>query len=331
MGDVAMSVPVIRAFVEQHPNCKITVVSKPFLQPLFENIQNVSFYGAQVKGKHKGVFGLFRLFKELKKENITHVADFHNVLRSKILRTFFTLNGTPVQFIDKGRSEKKALTSFENKVFKQLTTSYQRYANVLNDLDYAVDISNPTSFKKNTLSNKLIALTGKKEHPWIGIAPFAAFKGKVYPLHLMEEVIEKISSKGLKIFLFGGGKKEIEFFESIEKKYENTLNIAGKISFSEELELIQSLDLMVSMDSGNAHLAAMQQVKTITLWGVTHPFAGFAPFNQPSDFCIVPDLEKYPKLPCSIYGNKIFEGYENVMETISPDTVVDKVMSVLTP
>jgi ADP-heptose:LPS heptosyltransferase len=86
---------------------------------------------------------------------------------------------------------------------------------------------------------------------------------------------------------------------------------------------------MVSMDSGNAHLAAMQQVKTITLWGVTHPYAGFAPFYQPTDYCIVSDLKRYPKIPCSIYGNKVLNGYENVMETITPTSVVEKVMSVL--
>ena len=27
MGDVAMSVPVIRALTDQHPNCKVTVLS----------------------------------------------------------------------------------------------------------------------------------------------------------------------------------------------------------------------------------------------------------------------------------------------------------------
>ena len=88
MGDVAMSVPVIRAFAKQYPNCKITVVSKPFLRPLFDGIPNVSFFAAEVTKNHKGIMGLFRLFVELKKQKITHIADFHNVLRSKILRTF---------------------------------------------------------------------------------------------------------------------------------------------------------------------------------------------------------------------------------------------------
>jgi len=44
---------------------------------------------------------------------------------------------------------------------------------------------------------------------------------------------------------------------------------------------------------------------------------------------LISDLEKYPKIPCSIYGNKVINGYENVMETISPDRVIEKIMSVL--
>jgi len=329
MGDVAMSIPVIRALTEKHPECKITVLSKPFFKPLFDKIPQVSFFAAQVNTKHKGILGLFKLYRELKKENITHVADFHNVLRSKILRTLFIFNGNPCICINKGRTEKKALTRTKNKIFKQLKTSHQRYAEVLNKLGFNLDLSNPTLIEKKKLSEKITIITGLKTDTWIGIAPFAAFKGKVYPLQLMEEVIKEMASKGFKIFLFGGGKHEVKILNTIEKTYKNVINLAEQLSFKEELEVISKLDLMVSMDSGNAHLAAMQQVKTITLWGVTHPYAGFAPFHQPDDYCLISDLEKYPKIPCSIYGNKVINGYENVMETISPDRVIEKIMSVL--
>ena len=329
MGDVAMSIPVIRALTEKYPDCKITVLSKPFFKPLFDKIPQVSFFAAQVNTKHKGILGLFKLYRELKKENITHVADFHNVLRSKILRTLFIFNGNPCICINKGRTEKKALTRTKNKIFKQLKTSHQRYAEVLNKLGFNLDLSNPTLIEKKKLSEKITIITGLKTDTWIGIAPFAAFKGKVYPLQLMEEVIKEMASKGFKIFLFGGGKHEVKILNTIEKTYKNVINLAGQLSFKEELEVISKLDLMVSMDSGNAHLAAMQQVKTITLWGVTHPYAGFAPFHQPDDYCLISDLEKYPKIPCSIYGNKVINGYENVMETISPDRVIEKIMSVL--
>jgi ADP-heptose:LPS heptosyltransferase len=183
--------------------------------------------------------------------------------------------------------------------------------------------------KSKLLSERIISHTKLKESIWIGIAPFAAYKAKVYPLHLMEEVIKEINLKGFKIFLFGGGKREVEILNTIENTYENVISLAGKLSFKEELEVISMLDLMVAMDSGNAHLAAMQQTKTITLWGITHPYAGFAPFQQPEDYCIVSDLKKYPKIPCSIYGNKVIDGYENVMDSITPNRVIEKIMSVL--
>lgn len=107
MGDVAMTVPVIRAAVAQHPNIRITVVSRPFFKPFFEGIERVDFFGVDLKQRHKGFAGLTRLYSDLKKRNIDGVADLHNVLRSKIVRTFFKLSGTKVAFLNKGRSERK--------------------------------------------------------------------------------------------------------------------------------------------------------------------------------------------------------------------------------
>ena len=49
---------------------------------------------------------------------------------------------------------------------------------------------------------------------WIGIAPFAAHEGKVYPPHLMHQVIEQLIAKYPKarFFLFGRGQQEDEYF-----------------------------------------------------------------------------------------------------------------------
>ncbi len=327
MGDVAMTVPILRAFVKQHPNVKITMVSKPFLKPLFTDIKNINFYAADVTGKHKGVFGIYRLFKELKLLKIDAVADLHNVLRSKLLRSFFKLSFKKVAFINKGRSEKRALTQTKNKVFKQLKTTHERYADVFRKLGFKLDISKPEFPQKRQLSKEIFEITSNKSEKWIGIAPFAQYSSKMYPLDLLELVLEKLSQqKKLKILLFGGGKKETQILDTIANKYDNTLNVAGKFKLQEELTLISNLDCMVSMDSGNAHFAAMFGINTLTIWGITHPFTGFAPFNQPIENAILSDLNKYPNIPCSIYGNKVCDGYEDVMRTISPKTVVHKII-----
>ncbi len=329
MGDVAMAVPVLRALTKQHPTMKITVLSKPFLMPLFADLKNVTFYAAEVDGKHKGFFGIYKLFKELKLLNITAVADLHNVLRSKILRSFFKLAFAEVAFIDKGRSEKRALTQSKNKVFKQLKTTHERYADVFRNLGFKLILTSPEFPSTTELSPEIIEITGVKNTKWIGIAPFATYNSKMYPLDLMEQVIAELSKQPIKIMLFGGGKKEIELLENLANKFSNTLNVAGKLKLDQELTLISNLDVMLSMDSGNAHFAAMLGINTITIWGITHPFAGFSPFNQPSENAILPDLEKYPNIPCSIYGNKVCEGYEDALRSISSKTVIKKVLKTL--
>ena len=142
----------------------------------------------------------------------------------------------------------------------------------------------------------------------------------------MQQVIDTLAQDANnKVFLFGGGAKEIEILNQLKNNLENVVVVAGKLKLQQELGLISNLDIMLSMDSGNAHIAAMLGVKVITLWGATHPYAGFKPFNQPDDFCLTSDRTKYPLLPTSVYGNKKVEGYEDVMRTILPKTIIEKI------
>jgi len=300
MGDVAMSIPVLTAFIQEYPDVKITVLTRIFFAPFFTDLPNVSVFPAEVKGRHKGVLGLYKLSRELKKLNIDAVADLHNVLRSNILKCF--LLGKKVVQIDKGRSEKKALVSGEN--FQQSFLEHKK------------------------LNTKCVNLLGAKASKWIGIAPFAAHEGKMYPLDLMREAIASLSEK-YQIILFGGGQKEIEILNTFDNDFTNVVNVAGKLDLGEELDVISNLDVMLSMDSGNGHLAAMQGVKVISIWGVTHPYAGFAPFNQPEDYSLLADRNQYPLIPTSIYGNTYPEGYEKASGSIPPKTVIDKIEKIL--
>ncbi len=324
LGDVAMTVPILMALSQQQPDLKITVVSRAFFKPIFAQIPNVEFFAADLKGKHKGILGLYRLSKELRRLSIDGVADLHNVLRTKILRIFFSLGGLRVQQVDKGRTEKKALV--KGVIFEPLKTTHERYADVFRSFNLNIDLS-----RVKLLRNKLNSQDEQEKHkkPHIGIAPFAAFSGKMYPLNLMEQVIAALCKKGYAISLFGGGSEEKAKLEAIAASFEGVTSMVGKQSFEQELNQIAALDAMIAMDSGNAHLAAMFGVPTITIWGVTHPYAGFYPFGQPMENAVLPDREQFPKIPTSVYGNKMPVGYEKAMETILPDQIVAKVMKLV--
>ncbi len=326
MGDVAMTVPVLKAFSLHYPDVKITVVSRPFFKPFFDDIENVTFFPIDLKERHKGFLGLLRLFSDLRKLNIDTVADLHNVLRSKVVRTLFALTGKKVAATDKGRKDKKELTKLAVKTISPTKSMFERHCETFEKLGFSLNLNNPKFPEKVILSEEIISITGKKEGNWIGIAPFAQYESKVYPIDLMQEVIDElVKNASNKIFLFGGGEEEIKKLNQLKNNYENVLVLAGKTKLKEELAIISNLNVMLSMDSGNAHIAAMLGVKVITLWGATHPFAGFKPFNQPDDFCIASDRKQYPFLPTSVYGNKKVEGYENAMRSILPTTVIDKI------
>jgi ADP-heptose:LPS heptosyltransferase len=324
MGDVAMSVPILRAFTEQYPEIKITVLTRAVFAPLFRDLKHTQVFPANVDGNHKGIFGLYKLSKSLKGLKIDAIADLHNVLRTKILKMFFF--GTSFIQIDKGRAEKKALTS--GKVFKQLRTTHQRYADVFKQLGYPLDLSNPKFPKPYGLSDKIFEIANKDTQRWIGIAPFAAYASKMYPLDLMEQVIETLSKKR-KIILFGGGDNEVKILSVLENKFENVFSVAGKLSLDEELDLISNLDLMLSMDSANGHIAAILGVKVVTIWGVTHPYAGFTAFNQPGDYALLSDRDQFPLIPTSVYGNTYPVEYTEVSRIISPENVINKIESIL--
>ncbi len=330
LGDVAMTVPVLRAVTYTYPDLKLTVVSKRGYQPLFADILNVDFLEADVYGHHKGLMGLLKLAKEAKALKINAVADLHNVIRSKIITRNLGFKGNRTATIDKGRADKKKLTKAKGADLQKLKSTHQRYADVFGQLGFPVDLSNAPFPERKPLSPRLHTLIGKEPKKCIGIAPFAAYKGKMYPLELMMELISDLDKMSkYHIMLFGGGAQEEEQLKCWEIQFESVTNVAGVLTFEEELNLISNLDLMVSMDSANGHLAAMFGIPVVTLWGVTHPCAGFVPFSQPDENQLMANRDKYPLIPTSVYGNKYPPEYENAIETISTSSILSKITQLL--
>ncbi len=330
LGDVAMTVPVLKLLLQQHPHLHVTMVSNAFMQPLFGNIERLQFYSVDLKGKHNGLKGLYRLYRELKKSfSIDAIADLHDVLRTKVLRAFFFLSGKPVSAIDKGRKEKKELTRQENKILKPLKSTFERYAEVFASLKLPVDLHRSEGVIKTASTPPRISDLRTEGYSIIGLAPFAQYAEKTYPPGKMKEVIRLLSgNKKIKIFLFGG-KKEAPVFEQWEKEFEVVESLAGKVSFETELEWIAGLDVMISMDSANMHLASLYGVPVVSIWGATHPYAGFYGWGQQPANAV--QIELYCR-PCSVFGNR--PGYRGdllCMNSILPLTVYNKVMENLFP
>lgn len=282
-----MTVPVFTEFLQQNPEVELVMVSRHQFKDLFHGIPNLSFAGIDVD-EYKGIFGLRKLGKKLVKEfSPTYIADFHDVIRTKALNLFFTKNGYKVFKISKGKEEKELLTDIWNLDKQQLKPTSERYADVFRAMNFPLNLSH--QYPENHF------------RAGIGIAPFAQHKGKMLPLDKTFQVA-KILAANHKVYLFGGGKNEINILNDWQQQIPNAENLAGKLSLKEELLKISELEVMISMDSANMHLASLVGTRCVSIWGSTHPFAGFLGYGQSEkDVVQVKDLTCRP---CSVFGDK---------------------------
>ncbi len=331
LGDVAMVVPVIYSLAHQYPNVRFTVLSKAFARTLFENLApNVNFMEADIKHEYHGISGLNALYRRLAAKQFTAVADLHGVLRSGYLRMRFNLNHYHTEHIDKHRKGRKRITAKSNKRLEQQPTSFQNYLEVFNKLGYPINIQFRSIFGegKGDLSLLCDTLKEKKDgERWIGIAPFAAHEGKVYPPERMEEVINQLIDRvpNIHIFLFGRGEQEENYFTKWCNEHPQCVIVAPLVnSIREELIVMSHLEVMISMDSSNMHLASLTATPVVSVWGATHPFAGFMGWGQSNDNVVQVQLDCRP---CSVYGQKpCLRGDYACMHNIQPETIVEKTL-----
>lgn len=330
LGDVAMVAPVLNDLLNEYPDVEVTMVSRQFHAPFFQYNERIKFHGINLDD-YKGVFGMLKLARELSKlDQFDAIIDLHEVLRTKLIKLFYPRKHIKkVATIGKGRAAKQKLTRKKNKELKPLKFMTQRYADVFEDVGLPFQLRNTLIRNEQPLTNAIIARLGQKKSNWIGIAPFAKHKTKRLPFSKAEEVIKGLSKlPNVKILLFGGGKKEEMKLDDIETQYENCFNVTGKLSLSDQLNLISHLDVMVSMDSANMHFASMMGTPVVSIWGGTHPFLGFLGYGQSITDVVQTELACRP---CSVFGDTpCYRGDYACLHRISEEDILINVSKFLT-
>ena len=309
MGDVILTVPVIRNALDLDSDLHITLVTNQFFSPFFFGIPRLRLFFPDLDNRHKGFIGLLKLYHDLVSFGpFTCVLDLHDVLRTKVIRTIFKLKGIPVYSINNGNKEKNFI--IRTKKINQLKHVTTRYLEAFHKAGIKAEIGNSPSIDYSTKAfqnarNYLLGKIPETDYIKIGLSPFANNPAKIWGLENFKELISLINQNHKAVFfLFGGGEKEIKLLKQLEQHSENIHLVAGKFTLSEEIAMIRMLDLMIAMDSSNMHLASLSGVKTISIWGGTHPAFGFYPLCQPDEYQIQPPEESLPCRPCNVSGEK---------------------------
>ena len=331
MGDVALTMGTLATVLKHRSDLKIIMVTRGKFTPFFNNCPGIEVFPCDFEGEHKGPAGIIRLFRQLQHFRPDYVLDLHQNLRTRFLKALFSLSGKKVFSLDKHRAEKKQIIRGERHIpVKHVCEQYLDVFKAAGIIESTIHIENLTPlFKTSGGVKRTVDQWIQQENavPFIGIAPFAQHKGKIWPLERYQKLIELLQEKypEHKILLFGGGPKEGEILEKVARKYPGTLNLVNRFSLEEELELISRATCFISGDTSNMHFAAMMGVKVISIWGATHTLTGFGPLFQPEQNKVEISREVLTCRPCSVYGkDPCRRGDYACLDWLKPETVMLK-------
>jgi len=326
IGDVAMTVPVIYSAAKANPDDTFVVLTQAFLIPVFINRpSNVDVTGISITGAEKSLGGLLRFAWAFSKYDFDIVLDLHNVIRTMIIRSLFRLRGKGVFVVDKARKERKQLTARKDKALNPIRPVIDRYGDVFKAAGLRYGETFHSLFDEHPVNvSSMEEALGEKTGKWIGIAPFAKHQGKIYPTEMMEQIIETLSKhEDYTLFLLGARGYEESVLEQWAFQFPSVKTVVGRYSLDKELALISRLDVMLCMDSANMHFASLVGTRVLSVWGATHPYAGFYGYHQKKEDAIQLDLDCRP---CSIFGEKpCFRGDWACMTLLPPEQIINKI------
>lgn len=326
LPNAAMCVHALRGLVRDFPLLKITVLTHSRYKPLFRGVEGLEFLFDD-EACYVGFAGRFRLWRQICRLRVDAIADLSVTPLSRLLSFSFTPWRRKVGRLENVRLEGKALTRKYRKVMVQLTPLASRSRDLFGSLGLPFCMPAPVRRKRlATLPPVAEILAGEKRGNWVGVALLSNHNGTCYPIPHAARLVELLASRYSKVFVFGSGEYQRQFAEGMQELYPSVVSVAGRVSLSEEMDIISVLDAVVSVDVEVLRLASLVGTPAVSLWGATHPFLESSGYGQNPENVI---QKKMPCRPCSTNGRRrcLFGNYE-CMWSITPEEVFKRVKSV---
>ncbi|WP_373759072.1 glycosyltransferase family 9 protein [Bacteroides heparinolyticus] len=293
VGDMAMVAQLLYGVALANPDCSFTLLSQPFLTALlFNPPANMEAMVMDTKREERFVWGVLKFSYRLRRERLNEVIDLQCSWRSALVRTYARLFGAKPYKVHMGR--------------RAAPSKLEQYSEVLRRAGLKVPTELPllhvSRDVRMAMQNMFPTYKQFEQRIWLGIAPFAQDSAKVYPADRMNRLIEMLmESHRYVVFLFGAPGSEAEALSAYEHRYPDVLNTAGVLSLAESLAIMQRLHLLVAMDSGSPHLAALVGVRSLTIWRSTRPEDGSVAYAHRAEDDLF-DTPQTPLNPECIYA-----------------------------
>jgi heptosyltransferase II len=268
LGDMVMSVGFLQQLHAFYPEASISVIAKKGIHellPFFPETQQQFIFS---KETYKGFRGLYQFGSEIKK--------------ARKFDLFFCLPDSFSSAMIGFTTGARQRIGYKKEMRELFLTHSYRKPEGLHRVEEYVRLLELFSGKNSTtpVEVKLVHHFEKKDQVVVNINSEASSRRLtiIKAVEILSALRKTIDSKIILI----GSPKETEFVNTVMGKLPDTHNIesiAGKTSLSSLVQVLASSNLMLTTDSGPAHLSNALGTKTIILFGAGNE-NNTAPYNR---------------------------------------------------
>lgn len=326
LGDVILTLPVVRNLKESFPEASITYLCKAYTAQILESyslISDLIIYDRE--DKHKGLQKIVTLAKELRQYNFDlaiHLLPRYPLALATYLSQIKYTVGTGFRwysflFTHRQYDHRKYNRYHEAEYNLRLLKKIGINSNYNPDVFSYFNIPKTVTDSVQKIINKKIS-----GRPYIIIHPGSGGSSIDWPLANFINLIKLLNEWDKFDVCVTGIGAEREFLGTLYKSDAKFIDFVGEFDLNELASFLKSGDLFISNSTGPLHLAVAMGTKVLGFYPNT-PGLGpgrWGPFGHTTSSYITPVVDQTKPL---------IDNTNNNMEKMSPELVFERIVEIL--
>jgi heptosyltransferase-2 len=332
VGDAVMGVPALRELRRLFPEGHITLVVRPWAEGLFKDCD---FIDALLIYDRKGPASVLRQVRQWRQQRFDLAVLFQNAFEAALI-PFLARVPLRVGYATDGRrlllSHALSLPGWRNtrhevfyymNIVEELRRLVQGSSAVTaNEPDCSLNVS---TTRRSHAASKLSQHGVRKGSAIVALCPGSVnSRAKRWSAERYARLADRlIEEMNVNILLIGSKEEGDVTAEVAQQMKQPAINLAGETSLDEVVAILGIVDLLVTNDTGPAHISSAQGKPTLVIFGPTNPLT-----TRP--YSAVAEIVRKPPdcAPCMLRDCPIDH---RCMEAISVDEVFTRAVSMLSP
>lgn len=305
IGDIILCTPVVRSIKKNHPEAEVYFLTKQVYASVLDNNPYIDKVLRWEDSQDR---------KLLNEQKFDALVDLHRNLRTMRVRLKYWM--TPYFGYAKQNLSKWLLVKTRNPKFAvdSVVNRYHRLMDAMNiewegdELDYF-----------NVKETEIVSLLPDQ---CIVLVLGGTYYTKRIPENWIQQFLKAMDQQESLVLL--GGPSEKEMGDRLQATYAQVINKAGSLSLAESAAAMKRSRIVITGDTGLAHMAAALGKPIIWLWGNTVPGFGMTSPTKADTPIISKEVEGLNCRPCSKLGfDQCPKGHFKCMSHVVDEVISD--------